>query len=331
MSKKTSDNITDTEHDHGNIIIPRSDGKLHDLNVFANIAPDFAKDALRESPKIKPTTSLGPLEDHDHDHEHRPISVRRSDGLTHDIVQVFKAFSDPNGDSLRLIPSTKVDEGIRRSTLGKLDMQNIIKSSGRLPLPPQINTFNPSSIRIVHMSDTLNFLNKSSNYNNFLPPGDILIHSGNFTNTGSDEEFDTFDKWLKSVANIYHYRVVVLGSRDVIKIGNNWTIAKSMLPSATHVLSHSEATILGLRIYGMPWHWGHDANYLLKAGVPDSNRLNDIPDKVDILVTHGPAYGRLDTVVLDSPSPKTVKGDSLLQEEHWGSQVSIHFCIYICF
>ena len=319
MSKTPTDSSnanSSGEHHHDKIVITRSDGKLHDLNVFKNMAPAFRDTALRESPKN--AINLGPPDDH----EHRPISVRRSDGLTHDIIQVFKAFSDPNGESLRLVPSTKADDGVRRATLGKVDMQNILKSAGRLPLPPQINTFNPSSVRIVHMSDTLNFLNRSSNFNNFLPPGDILVHSGNFTNSGSDEEFDIFDKWLKSVADTYHYRVVVLGSKDVMKIGNNWTVARSMLPSATHVLCHSEATVLGLRIYGMPWHWGHEANYLLKAGVPDSNRLNDIPDRVDILVTHGPAYGRLDTVVLDSPSPKTVKGGSLLQEEHWGSQVS---------
>lgn len=86
----------------------------------------------------------------------------------------------------------------------------------------------------------------------------------------------------------------------------------------------------GIRIYGCPWHWGHEANYTLKPGAPDSSRFGDIPENINILVTHGPAYGRLDAVVLgDVAVPKSGRvGHTLLREDHWGSQVSLILCVW---
>lgn len=76
--------------------------------------------------------------------------------------------------------------------------------------------------------------------------GDILVHSGNFTVGGTDEEFANFDNWLASVKNIYHYRVVCLGHRDVRRFGTEWDTFRALLPNATHVLCYEEASILGI-------------------------------------------------------------------------------------
>jgi Icc-related predicted phosphoesterase len=145
------------------------------------------------------------------------------------------------------------------------------------------------------MSNTHNFLQRGGS-RQFLPEGDILIHSGGFTMNGTDEEYLQFDEWLQSVSDIYHYRVVIAGKRDVKRYGNNWDEVRVSLPHATHVLCHSEATIMGLRIFGSPWHWGHKANYSLRQGAPSFSRFNDIPEGVHVLVTHGPSFGKLDQV-----------------------------------
>ena len=51
-------------------------------------------------------------------------------------------------------------------------------------------------------------------------------------------------------------------------------------------------------------------------------RFCDIPENIDVLVTHGPAYGRLDAVILGDAHPRAGKGLGLLKEEKWGSKVS---------
>jgi hypothetical protein len=84
-------------------------------------------------------------------------------------------------------------------------------------------------------------------------------------------------------------------------------VFRALLPNATHVLCHSEATVLGIRFYACPWHWGHKSNYTLKPTAPanTSGKFQDIPDGIHVLITHGPAIGRLDL---------TTEG------EHWGSK-----------
>lgn len=317
FSSKSKTNLKGDQIDEDLISIPRSDGKKHDLNVFAAKAFNM-RDIVDETNKSRI------INRQECEQESKEINVKRSDGLSHDIIKVFKAFSDPKGESMRIqIPAP--NEGLRRSTLGKIDMQQILSSSGKIPLPPLLYSYHPTSLRIVHMSDTHNFLVRSSSFNtSFLPAGDILIHSGNFTEAGEDSEYDQFNSWLGSVSDIYHYRVIVVGNKDVMQLGNDWDSMRARLPNATHVLCHSEATVLGLRMYGVPWHWGHETNYSLKAGAPDSYRIQDIPDDVDVLITHGPAFGRLDSITIGdgmSNLKSTRSGHTVLKMEHWGSKV----------
>ena len=169
------------------------------------------------------------------------------------------------------------------------------------PLPESV--FHPPEVRIVHVSNTYNFLHKRSSIA-FLPKGDILVHSGDFTNNGTDEEYAQFDGWLRAVKHIYHYRLVVLGMRDVRRYGSDWDVMRSLLPHATHVLCHEEVCIMGIRFYGCPWNWGHDYDYSIRPVAPASTcgRFDDIPSACHVLVTHGAAYGTLDCSGFDKNS-----------------------------
>ena len=177
------------QEDNNNIKLTRSDGKKHDLMSAASLNTNF-KDLILEQKHEEAQKQI--ILD-DHDHKDKPINIRRSDGRIHDVIRVFKAFSDPRGDNFKLQANkpdnssgTLLLDGMRRSTLGKVGMQEILNSKGNLPLPPPLNNYHPTSVRIVHMSDTHNLLNRTSTTFNqsFLPEGDILIHSGNFTDTG---------------------------------------------------------------------------------------------------------------------------------------------------
>ena len=74
---------------------------------------------------------------------------------------------------------------------------------------------------VCFQSNTHNFLVKVKN-KNFLPEGDMLVHSGDFTNEGTVEEFRQFDNFLQSVSSYYPYRVVVFGQSDTKLFKKDW-------------------------------------------------------------------------------------------------------------
>jgi len=237
---------------------------------------------------------------------------------------VFKGLSDARGDSLQSVkPHVMNDYLIKRSSMSKIEVQNILskkggeKSGSLFPLQNVSN--NPTSVRIIHMSNTHNHLTKNSK-RKFYPDGDILIHSGGFTVDGTVEEYEQFNEWLLSVKDVYHYRIVIAGLNDVKQCGNDWDFVKQHLSNATHVLCHSECAVLGMRIYGCPWHWAHEHNYAIKAGAPSSTsgRFDDIPAGIDVLITHGPAYGRLDL------ENKFISGKEYAQKEVDNKNDNIH-------
>lgn len=294
------------EEENGNIQLHRSDGLKHDIvSVFATSGI---------SDVISTSSRPVPIKKREED-DHGKISIARSDGLSHDIIKVFnKYYSDVSGDTL------KVSNPRSMSAVGKLELfgssqgsrdsfsSKPTSQSAKQAGAPE-SPYYLKKVRIIHMSDTHNFLDKSGR-NSFLPHGHILVHSGNFTRSGTDEEFSQFNAWLESVSDRYHYRVVCLGSRDVKMYGNDWDSMKRLLPAATHVLCHSEATILGIRFYAAPWHWGYKTNFTLRPGAPSTttSRFDDIPLGVHVLITHGPAWDRLDVA------------NSSDNKEHWGSR-----------
>ena len=61
-------------------------------------------------------------------------------------------------------------------------------------------------------------------------------------------------------------------------------------------LEDSEATIGGLRFYGSPWQpWFFDWAFNLERGAPLAEKWALVPDDTDVLLTHGPPSGVLDT------------------------------------
>lgn len=295
----------DSPHSVGNIKVKRSDGLKHDLeSVFTSLSPAKLFGIKKKGGEVI-HTKVPPGTEHDHDHGN--IKLHRSDGLNCDIIRVLKSISDGNGESLHKCNSTN-DHIIDRSSMTKIEVQNMFSSSGggvNAPVFTRSELTNaPTSARIVHMSNTRNCLIASSK-RKFLPEGDILIHSGGFTVDGTSEEYAQFDEWLGSVADLYHYRIVIAGLSDVKECGNDWDYVRKSLRNATHVLCHSEATVLGMRIYGCPWNWAHDPNYSLKLGAPSSSsgRFDEIPMGINVLVTHGPAFGKLDLTSTGWSSP----------------------------
>ena len=148
--------------------------------------------------------------------------------------------------------------------------------------------------KIVHISDTHGLNHKN------LPSGDILIHSGDFTNNGDPEEYAQFNDWLSRQQ--YIHKIVVPGDSDLKYFMKNRKLeqfnpleeCKKLLTNAT-VLNFQTININGIKIYGMPWYWFHDGDYTYNDISMKGKENYIIPIDTDILVTHGSPFGILDS------------------------------------
>jgi len=96
-----------------------------------------------------------------------------------------------------------------------------------------------TTVRILHISDTHSLLTEEVIRK--LPAADILIHTGDFTESGNLKEVQEFNKLLSGPLKAkYPHRVVVAGNHDLYHVGNNYKVLKDTLTGATHFLVHEQ-------------------------------------------------------------------------------------------
>jgi Icc-related predicted phosphoesterase len=143
-----------------------------------------------------------------------------------------------------------------------------------------------------------------------LPGGDILIHAGDIMNSGYNKhDIHSFCTWFQSLKQ-YEDKVFIAGNHDRL-FENEPHEVEGYLKDYPLIdyLQDAELVSYGdgpngdypegnIRIYGLP----HTPEFYSWAfNVPRNSHemqeiMNNIPDNTDILITHGPAYGTLDTV-----------------------------------
>lgn len=143
--------------------------------------------------------------------------------------------------------------------------------------------------RIVCLSDTHNCTDEIE-----VPAGDILIHSGDATITGTIEEVRRFDRWFAALP--HKHKIFVAGNHDWL-FERDDDVARSLLDPSITYLRDAFVTIEGLKIYGSPWQPRfYDWAFNLLRGPEIAEKWKLIPDDIDILITHGPPYQILDAV-----------------------------------
>ena len=142
-------------------------------------------------------------------------------------------------------------------------------------------------MKIVLISDTHGMHNSIR-----VPHGDVLIHAGDLTSSGTDSEISDAAKWLGSLP--HHHKIAIAGNHDWL-FERQPTRASALLRNAgVTYLEDSATNVDGLRIYGSPrqpefMHWAFN--------VPRGQLApywRHIPQGLDILITHGPPHGILD-------------------------------------
>ena len=127
-----------------------------------------------------------------------------------------------------------------------------------------------------------------------LPDGDVLVHAGYMTGRGSLDEISAFMDWF--AAQPHAHKVLIAGNHD-FAFERSPEAAELLVPPGVTYLRDSGCVIDGVRFWGSPWQpWFHDWAFNLDRGPALGAKWALIPDDVQVLVTHGPRHGILDTV-----------------------------------
>ena len=181
-------------------------------------------------------------------------------------------------------------------------------------------------MKIVFISDTHGkheYLTSKA-YNNILGSGDVLVHAGDVSNVGKAHEIKQFLDWFSNTD--FTHKVFIAGNHD-FGFETNTDIAPEYKNKGVHYLFDSEVVIDGIKFYGSPWqpefyNWAFN----LPRGEKLAEKWAKIPEGLDILITHGPAWGHLDTVKFN---PTFNLGCELLAERIKVVKPKIHVCGHI--
>jgi Icc-related predicted phosphoesterase len=130
------------------------------------------------------------------------------------------------------------------------------------------------------------------------PEADVLIIAGDLTYHSSDKELEEFAAWLK--AQKAKYKVFIAGNHDKKFQTHPWGTAEYLkrvcAEPNTFYLEQTSVIIEGLVFWGSPWIPKYSLAFQLKSPEHARQHWAKMPDHVDVLVTHGPPHGILDTV-----------------------------------
>jgi len=142
-------------------------------------------------------------------------------------------------------------------------------------------------MRIVCISDTHGFHRQLD-----LPEGDLLIHAGDFSNTGEPEMIADFLDWFAGQAHAH--KVFIAGNHDFLAEKEPETF-RTMIPDSLIYLEDSAAEVAGLKLWGSPiTPWFFDWAFNRQRGEEIAAYWAMIPEETDLLITHGPPFGLRD-------------------------------------
>ena len=132
-----------------------------------------------------------------------------------------------------------------------------------------LKTINDKPIRLLHISDTHNRHNELSN----LPDADVIIHSGDISHNGTEDEVLDFLNWFIELP--YQHKIFVTGNHDLCL----WD-AEGIedLPDNVHFLQDKSVVIDGVKFFGLAYNHSEEL----------------IPHDTDVVITHEPPVMILD-------------------------------------
>lgn len=144
-----------------------------------------------------------------------------------------------------------------------------------------------------------------------VPDGDIIIHAGDFTEFGTEQEVQDFRDWFVTLP--HPHKILIAGNHDIcldLKYDKdsacgrfhggqtlNFEKIKSIITESEDIiyLENESVEIMGCKFWGSPYQpeFGNWA-FNLKPPIATLENAKKIPTDTDILITHGPPYGHGD-------------------------------------
>jgi Icc-related predicted phosphoesterase len=141
-------------------------------------------------------------------------------------------------------------------------------------------------IKIVAISDT-----HGRHEGLDIPFGDILVHAGDLTGTGTLAQVAKLNDFLGALPHTH--KIVVAGNHDFC-FQDRPREARALLTEAIY-LQDEEAIVESIRFYGSPWSpLFFDWAFMLPRGREIRAKWDAIPADTDVLITHGPPWGQGD-------------------------------------
>lgn len=125
-----------------------------------------------------------------------------------------------------------------------------------------------------------------------MPEGDIILHAGDFSKRGTEEQIRDFFDWFSRLD--YRYRICIAGNHDFLAEREPMKFRR-LIPDNCIYLENSGTIVEGIRIWGSPiTPWFYDWAFNRHRGAEINPYWAAIPDNTQILITHGPPSGILD-------------------------------------
>lgn len=126
-------------------------------------------------------------------------------------------------------------------------------------------------------------------------PCDVLVHAGDWTRHGTMDEAADFMAWYG--AQPATVKVLTPGNHDWVAAREPEALAALAARHGVLLLVDQPATVLGLRFWVSPYSPAHGTwAYQQERGAVSRARWSQIPDDLDVLVTHTPPHGICDRI-----------------------------------
>jgi len=156
-----------------------------------------------------------------------------------------------------------------------------------------------------------------------LPPADGIIHAGDVSKSGSEDQVKDFLNWFSDLD--YEHKIFIAGNHDFYFETVSSTTILDLIPNNIHYLNDSGCIINGIHFWGSPISpWFFDWAFNRHRGAEIQAHWDLIPSNMDVLITHGPVYGILDQTFRGEPV-----GCRDLLEKVQEIQPKFHICGHI--
>jgi len=143
-------------------------------------------------------------------------------------------------------------------------------------------------MKIACISDTHGYHERIK----FYPKADVFIFAGDSTQTGKLTDLFKFSSWINFLP--YKHKIVIAGNHDW-GLYRDLSLGHRLFEKGVFYLLDQDVIIDNVKFYGSPWTPEFCGWAFMKEEYELKEKWSHIPNDTDVLITHGPPLGILDS------------------------------------